>query len=323
MRSISLTLAFFLTTFVGTTNIKAQEYPSRTIRIIVPSGPGGTLDVIARIVGQELHDSLKVPVIVDNRPGANGIIALTYGARAAPDGYTITMATTGSFVMNFVARKSPPFHPVNDFIPVSLVAESDYILLVHPSVPVKNLKEFIALAKSKPTEISYSSFGPGSVSHVIMESFALATGIKMLHVPYKSGPDALQGVVAGQVQASFDTPLIAISHVRDNRLRALAIGSTKRSAIAPEIPTFAEAGLPGFSARAWFGWFVPSNTPAEITRKLQTEIAQALANPVLHSNLEKLGLTDIGGTPEQLSAQIKADIKLYGQVARETNIHLD
>jgi tripartite-type tricarboxylate transporter receptor subunit TctC len=323
MQLISRVLVFAAIAFACASNAYAQEFPSRPIHIVVSSGPGGSLDIIARTVGQKLSENLKVPVIVDNRPGASGIIGVTHGARAAPDGYTITVGTTGTFPINFVTRKSLAYHPIKDFIPVSWVAEGDYLLSVHPSVPVKNLQDFIALAKSKPGEITYSSFGPGSLSHVFMEAFALAAGVKLIHVPYKSGPDALQGVVAGQVQASFDTALVMLEQVRDGRLRALATGGAKRSAMAPDIPTFAEAGLPGFASRGWFGLFAPAATPGDIARKLQTEIAKALADPELRGRLEKAGLTVVGGDPAKLTAQIEADIKLYGQVAKDAKIQLD
>jgi tripartite-type tricarboxylate transporter receptor subunit TctC len=290
--------------------------------MVVPSGPGGTLDFVARKVGQKLSESFKQPVIVENKPGASGMIAISHVMRSAPDGLTLTIGTTGSYPMNFVARKNAPFHPIKDFSHLSLAVESDYILAVHPSVPAKTLQEFIALAKKDPNALNYSSFGPGSASHFFMEAFSFKAGIKLMHVPYKSAPDALMGLVSGQVQAAFDTAFVLAPQIKDGRLRALAIAG-ERSTLAPEVPTFAEAGLPDVFARAWFGFFAPAGTPEAIVKRINTEVVQALRSPEMRKDLEASGLRVIGSSPEQLAEQIRKDIEIYEEVAAAANIRLD
>ncbi|MCC7345911.1 MAG: tripartite tricarboxylate transporter substrate binding protein [Variibacter sp.] len=306
-----------------TTPAPAQDYPSRSIRIVVSSGPAGSLDIIARTVGQKLSESLKQAVVIDNKPGASGIIGVQAAARSEPDGYTIAIGTTGTFPINFVTRKKPPYDPVRDFVPICLVAEADYLLSVHPSVPAATLQEFIALAKKSPGDVTYSSFGPGSLSHMMMEAFNLAAGTRMLHVPYKSGPDALKGLVAGEVQASFDAALVVVPQMRAGAIRVLATGGEKRSKMAPDVPTFAEAGLPGYTSRGWFGLFAPAGTPVAVIATLHAEIVKALGAPDLRQKLESAGLELVGGPPDALAAKIHADLDRYGKVARDAGIALD
>jgi tripartite-type tricarboxylate transporter receptor subunit TctC len=301
----------------------AETYPSRPIHIIVPSGPGGSLDIIGRVLGQKLSESLKQPVIIDNRPGASGGIGAAQAARSASDGYTLLIGSVGVFAMNVVTYHKLPYHGLTDFAPISLIGDTEYLLAVHPSVPASTLQEFIALAKARPGEITYASFGLGGVSHMFAEAFSLQAGVKMLHVPYKSAPDAMNGLVGGQVMALFDAMPVLLPQVRDNRLRVLANGGEKRSPVAPEIPTFAEGGLPGFTSTGWFALVAPKNTQQDVIALLHAEIVKALAAPDVRARFESIGLRVIGSTPEELAAQIRRDIEKYGEVARAANIQIE
>lgn len=300
----------------------AQTYPARPIHILVPSTPGGTLDIIGRVLGQKLSESFKQPVIIDNRPGASSIIAAEQTARSAPDGYTLLIGSVGAFAMNIVTFKKLPYR-VSDFAPISLIGDTEYLLAVHPSVPATTLQEFIALAKSRPGEISYGSFGLGGVSHMFAEAFSLQAGVKMLHVPYKSAPDAMNGLVSGQVMALFDAMPVVLPQLRDNRLRVLANGADQRSPLAPEIPTFTEAGLPGFTSTGWFGLVAPANTPPDVVALLHAETIKALAEPDVRKRFATIGLRVIASSPEELAAQIHRDIEKYGEVARAANIQIE
>ena len=300
----------------------AQTYPSRPIHIIIPSNPGGTLDLIGRVLGQKFSESLKQPVIIDNRPGASSIIAAVQTARAASDGYTLLIGSVGAFAMNIVTFKALPYR-VADFAPISLIGDTEYLLAVHPSVPAKTLQEFIALAKARPGEISYGSFGPGGVSHMFAEAFSLKAGVKMLHVPYKSAPDAMNGLVSGQVMALFDAMPVLLPQVRGDRVRVLANGANKRSSVAPDIPTFTEAGLPGFTSTGWFALVTTANTPPGVIALLYAETVKALDDPDVRKRFELIGLRVVGSSPDELAAQIRRDIEKYGEVARTANIHIE
>jgi tripartite-type tricarboxylate transporter receptor subunit TctC len=288
----------------------------------VPSAPGGTLDLIGRVLGQKFSESLKQPVIIDNRPGASSIIAAVQTAHSAPDGYTVLIGSVGAFAMNVVTFKKLPYR-VSDFAPISIIADTEYLLAVHPSVPARTLQEFIALAKARPGEITYASFGLGGVSHMFAEAFSLQAGVKMLHVPYKSAPDAMNGLVGGQVMALFDAMPVMLPQARDNRVRVLANGADRRSPVAPEIPTFTEAGLPGFTSTGWFALVAPANTPRDVVALLHAETVKALAEPDVRKRFESIGLRVIGSSPEELAAQIRRDIKKYGDVARAANIQIE
>ena len=300
----------------------AQTYPSRPIHIVIPSNPGGTLDLIGRVLGQKLSEHLKQPVIIDNRAGASSIIAATQTARSAPDGYTLFIGSVGAFAMNIVTFKNLPYR-VADFAPITLIGETEYLLAVHPSVPAKTLQEFIALAKSRPGEISYGSFGLGGVSHMFAEAFSLQARVKMLHVPYKSAPDAMNGLVSGQVMALFDAMPVLLPQVRADRVRVLANGAEKRSSVAPDIPTFTEAGLRGFTSTGWFALVTTAKTPPDVIAFLHAETVKVLDEPDVRKRFESIGLHVVGSTPDELTAQIRRDIKKYGEVARTANIQIE
>jgi tripartite-type tricarboxylate transporter receptor subunit TctC len=323
MRFQCLFAAVVLSGLVGLPQAFAQSYPSRPIRVIVPSAAGGTLDIIARSVVQKMSESLKQPIIVDNRPGASGIIALELAAKAPADGYTLVLGTSGTFATNVATYAKLPFDVVRDFAPISIVTESTFVLAVHPSLPATTLQEFVALAKARPDQITYGSFGIGSISHFLTESFSQLAGVKLVHVPYKSAPDSLNALVGGHVMSSVDALTVVWPHVRAKRMRVLAVGDTKRSALAPDIPTFSEAGFPSFTAIVWYGLFAPANTPREIVTKLNGEIIKSLATAETRERLESIGLLPIGSTPEQLAAQIRGDIDKFVKVAREAKIRAE
>jgi tripartite-type tricarboxylate transporter receptor subunit TctC len=314
--------AAFLSLLTMMSAASAQTYPSRPIHIIIPSNPGGTLDLIGRVLGQKFSESLKQPVIIDNRPGASSIIAAVQTARAAPDGYTLLIGSVGAFAINIVTFKKLPYR-VTDFAPISLIGDAEYLLAVHPSVPAKTLQEFIALAKSRPGEISYGSFGLGGVSHMFAEAFSLQAGVKMLHVPYKSAPDAMNGLVSGQVMALFDAMPVMLPQVRANRVRVLANGGEKRSPVAPDIPTFTEAGLRGFTTIGWFALVTTANTPPDVITLLHAETVKALGELDVRERFESIGLRVVGSSPDELAEQIRHDIKIYGEVARAANIQIE
>lgn len=301
----------------------AQTYPSKPVRVIVSTAPGGASDFILRPVIQKVSESLKQPFVVDNRAGANGIIAMELTAKAAADGYTLLFGTAGSHVTNVAIHEKLPFDVIKDFSPITKFVNTPFLLSVHPSVPAVSVQEFVALAKANPGKITYASYGVASFSHLLAEWFSLVAGVKMVHVPYKGSAPAIAALIAGQVQSEFDSMPSSMPHVRGNRLRALAIGSPKRSAVAPEIPTFAEAGLPGFAASTWFGLFAPANTPRPIVMQLHAEIVKALAIPEIRNRLESVGAEPAGNTPDQFTAQIRSDIDRYVKVAREANIRAE
>ena len=315
--------AVFLSGLLAIPDVIAQSYPVKTIRVIVPTAAGGNPDFILRPVAQKMSESLRQPLIVDNRPGASGIIGVELAARAPADGYTLLFAAIGHLATPSALYDKLPFDAVKDFAPISNLVDTPFFLFVHPSLPAKTVKEYVALAKSRPGQITYMSFGVGSFPHFLTESLSSTTGIKLLHVPYKGSAPAASALLAGHVMSGFDSMQTAISLVRAKRLRALAIGAEKRSPIAPEIPTFAEAGFPGSGGSAWFGLFAPANTPRDIVMKLHSEVVKALATPEIRQIFEPAGLQVIGNTPEQFAALLRRDIDKFVKVARTANIRAE
>ncbi len=301
----------------------AQSYPVRPIRVIVPTAAGGNPDFIIRPVVQKMSESLKQQFVVDNRPGASGIIGVEIAARAPADGYTLLFGAIGHLATPSALYEKLPFDAVRDFAPISNLVDTPFFLFVHPSVPARTVKEFVALARARPGQITYMSFGVGSFPHFLTESFSSMTGVKLLHVPYKGSAPAASALLAGHVMAGFDSMQTAIAMVRAKRLRVLAIGAEQRSPIAPEIPTFAEAGFPGAGGSAWFGLFAPANTPRDIVMKLHAEIVKALATPEIRQIFEPAGLHIVGNTPEQFASLLRQDIDKFVRIAREANIRAE
>ncbi len=323
MRLLHVLSAVSLIWILVVPDVIAQNYPARPIRVIVPTAAGGNPDFILRPVAQKMSESLKQPLIVDNRPGASGIIGVELAARSPADGYTLLFGAIGHLATPSALYEKLPFDAVKDFAPISNLVDTPFFLFVHPSLPAKTVKEYVALAKARPGQITYMSFGVGSFPHFLTESLSSTTGIKLLHVPYKGSAPAASALLAGHVMSGFDSMQTAISLVRAKRLRALAIGAEKRSPIAPEIPTFAEAGFPGSGGSAWFGLFAPANTPRDIVMKLHAEVVKALATPEIRQIFEPAGLQLIGSTPEQFSALLRRDIDKFVKVARAANIRAE
>ncbi len=301
----------------------AQSYPVKPIRVINPYTPGGGIDVILRPLTQKMGDNMKQTLPVDNRPGANGMIGMEVGARAAPDGYTLVVGTTSALCMNINVYAKVPYDPVKDFAPISIFAEAGFLFAVHPSVPATNIKELVALAKAQPDKITYATFGVGSIPHLGFEMLSMTAGIKMLHVPYKGTVPAVTDLVAGHVMVGMDSLQALMPYVHANRIRALGLAAKKRSPVAPDVPTVAESGLPDFEVASWYGLLAPANTPREIITRLHAELVKALASPDVRERIESTGAETVGSTPEDFAAQIKNDIVKWGKVVRHANIHAE
>ena len=298
----------------------AQSYPAKPVRLIIPFPAGGGADIFARLIGRKLQENMGQSLVPDNRAGAAGIIGCELVARAAPDGYTLLMGTTGTHTTNPAIYSKLPYDPLKDFEPISLVAESPFVLLVQPSLPAKTVKELIAFAKKRPGELTYGSSGIGSSSHLGFELFNLMAGIKGVHVPYKGLPPAMTDTAAGQIVMTWNSITASAEFIRAKRVRALGIGSKKRSALMPEIPTISEAGLPGYELGSWYGMFAPAKTPQAIVRQLHAEIVKAIGDPSLKQQFAALSAEAVGSTPEEFRAVLQKDIVKWAKVARDANV---
>ena len=304
------------------TAARADAYPAKPLRLIVGYAPGGATDVIARLVGQRLGEALGQAVIVENRPGANGSIGAEVVARAAPDGYTLFMCTIAN-VINTSLYPKLPFDFVRDFAPVSLVATIPNMLVVNPAVAAKDLKEFIALAKSNPGQINFASPGSGSSPHLSGELFKTAAGVSMVHIPYKGSAPAMSDLIGGQVQAMFDNMPSALPHVKAGKLRALAVTGANRSAAAMNIPTMDEAGLPGYQITSWFGVALPVATPKEIVQKLNMEIVKVLNRPDIRERLAGLGADVAPSSTEEFASYIMAETAKWAETIKVSGAKVD
>lgn len=297
----------------------AQPYPSRPIRIIVPQSPGASTDITARLVAQGLNEALKQPVIVDNRPGSSGIAGTELVARAAPDGYTL-MVVASSFSINPALGRKLPYDSIRDFTTVTQLSKFPNMLAAHPSTPAKTLQDVIALAKAKPGQVTYASAGVATGTHMTAELLRYMTKIDLLHVPYKGGGPALTAAMGGQTQLLIGTSVGLLPHTRGGKLRAIAVTSLKRSAAAPEIPTFAESGVPGYEHEPWNGMFGPARMPKAVLAKINAEVVRVLNSPEVRKALEGDGADVVGGTPEQFGAVLKAEIAKWTKVAKAAGI---
>jgi len=296
------------------------DYPTRPIRLIVPFGPGGGSDYVGRLVGQKLTEQLGQTVIVDNRPGAASLIGTEIAARAQPDGYTLCLCDVG-FTINPIYYKKTAYDPLKDFDPISVVAETPYLLIVHANLPyVGSLKDFIAAAKSQPGRISLGSAGSGSGTHFSGELFKQSAGIQLVHVPYKSAGLSSADVASGQIQASMSTPPAALPVVKTGRVKILAAGSAKRSALLPDVPTFVENGLSGVVVTNWYSVMTRGGTPAPIAQKLHAELVRAIAAPDMRARLESAALEPAPSTPEQFRKLIAAELQRWKRVMQEAGI---
>lgn len=303
--------------------LRAQPYPAKPVRLVVPYPPGGGSDTIARPLAQKMTEGLGQQVFVDNRGGANGNIGMELVARSTPDGYTLVFALSAQLAINPSLYRKIPYDPVRDFAPINLFGSGIYILVVHPSLPVKSVKELVALAKARPGEIAYSSSGSGSGGHLAAELFTRMAGIRMLHVPYKGGGPALMDLLAGNVQVLFATQLASWPHIQSGRVRALAVSTAKRPASLPDLPTIAEAGIPGYDAGVWYALLAPAGTPRDILARLSGEVVRALQQSDFRGFLIKNGIEPIGGPPEELDALIRSEIKKYARLIQEAGIRAE
>ena len=300
----------------------AQSYPNKPIRMIVAVPPGGPADTLARLVGPRLNTALGQTVVIDNRPGANGIIAYETAARAVPDGYTFVLVAAG-VAINPSLYRNVPYHPVKDFAPITLGITVPNILVVHPSVPVKSVQELVAAVKAKQGGFTFASAGNGTSGHLALELFRMTSGTHFVHVPYKGGGPALQETVAGQVQALFSIALAATPQIKAGKVRALAITSAKRSPVAPELPTVAESGYPGFEVIGWFGWLAPAGASKAIVGRLNQEIVKALAVPEVHDRLLSLSTVPVGDKPEEFARFIRSEYEKWGKVIKAAKIEIE
>jgi tripartite-type tricarboxylate transporter receptor subunit TctC len=301
----------------------AQQYPSKPIRFVVPYPPGGPLDAVARLTAQKVSEAVKQPVIVDNKPGAGGNIGADTVAKSPADGYTILMGAVATHAINPTLYASIPYDPVRDFAPVTQLASTPNILIVNPSIPASNVREFIAYAKANPGKLNFGSGSTGSAGHLAGELFKSMAGIEMTHVPYKGAAPAMQDLVGGQIQLMFDNLASALGQVRAGKVKGLAVTTAKRTPLAPDLPTIAESGLPGFDISTWFGIFVPAGTPREVVDRLHAEFTRALAAPDVREKILNLGAEPVGNRPEEFAAYIKREAEKYARVIKASGAKAD
>jgi len=321
MHSVWRGLGALLFSWVAAT-AAAQDYPNRSIRLVVPQPAGGPTDIVARIVAQKLSERLGQQVVVDNRPGAGSNIGTEIVAKAPKDGYTLVVGTVQHIVNPFLFP-ALPFDAVKDFAPVSLMTKAHIVLVVNPQVPAQNVKELIAYAKAAPGGISWASAGNGSTSHLALELFKVETGVPATHVPYKGTPPALNDVLGGRVPAMFDGVITSLPHIKAGKLRPLAVASLTRSPLLPDVPTMTEAGVPGFETVGLAAILAPAGTPPAIVDRLSREIASILRTPEVRDQLVAMGLEVVAGTPAEFAAYIDVESKKWGRLIREAKIQVD
>ena len=301
----------------------AQTYPTRPVRVIVPFAAGGGTDLVGRTIAQKLTETMSQPFIVENRGGAGGVIGADMVAKAPPDGYTLVLGSPGSLTINPNLNAKMPYDTLRDFAPVSLATISPFILTVRPSLPVKNLKEFIAFAKSQPGKLNYGTSGNGSVAHLSTEYLKSLAGINLVHVPYKGSSLALTDTLAGQLQELFDNLPVVQPHIRAGKLRLMGAGTQKRSTLIPDAPTIAEAGVPGFEASTAFGVLAPARTPVDVVNRLSSEIQRLLQSAEIKQRLASQGLEAVGSTPQQYDAHNRAELAKYARIVKAAGIKIE
>jgi tripartite-type tricarboxylate transporter receptor subunit TctC len=301
----------------------AQAWPSKPIKWIVPFAAGGTTDILARTVGEKLALALGQPVIIENKPGAGGSLGADFVAKAAPDGYTILGGTISTHAINATLYKELPYDPVRDFVPITLIARVPNMLVVNNDVPAKNVSELIVLMKKNPGKYTFASSGNGTSQHLSGELFKNIAGVDMQHVPYKGSPPALQDVMGGSVTMTFDNITTAWPLAKGGKLRALGVTTAKRSPVAPDVPTLAEAGLAGYEIGSWQGVFAPAGTPPEIVKRLNTEMVRIINLPDVKEKLLGLGAEPVGNTSEEFTVFVKAEVVKWGDVVRKSGARVD
>ena len=304
-------------------SLHAQDYPNKPILLVVPFAPGGSSDFLSRLIGAKLTEAWKQQVVVESRPGGAGNIAMDAVQRAKPDGYTLILGHVGTLAVNPAMFAKLPYDPIKGFVPVGMIATVPTLLVVNPSVPAKNFKEFLALAKAKPGTIYYGSAGNGSSGHLAMEYLKQAANIDLTHVPYKGTGPMVTDLLGGQTQATFTGATPLIPHIKQGKLRPIAVGGTKRIAALPDVPTVAESGLPGFETSQWYGILAPAGTPDAIVKKLNTELNRILKSPEVVERMTADGSVPQGSTPEEFAKFIASEQKRWGQVVKTANIKPD
>ena len=320
--TVNRTVCLLVLMMVGSSCIAQQNYPARAVRFIVPYPPGGSTDPMARLAANKLAERWGQSVVVDNRPGGNTIIGTEAVAKAAPDGYTILLASS-AFVTGPSMFSRLPYNTLRDFTGVATIAKSRFVLVVGPQLPANNLQEFIALAKSKPGQLSFATSGIGANTHLSAELFNGLVGTKMNHIPYKGSGVLVTDLISGRVDLSFQVPITVMTYVTSGRLKAFAITGDSRAPALPEVPTFGEAGLPAFRADGWFGIVAPAATPKTAINKLSSEMALILATPDARDYLIKQGSEAFVSTPEQMNARIKADVAKYAKIIKDAGIRAE
>ena len=319
LRAAALVCCLLLSTL--TAGAAGEPYPSRPIRLIVPLGPGGGVDTSARLIGEKLSEAWGQRVVIENRPGAGGTIATELVARAAPDGYTLVMASPGHAITPSLYKLS--FDAVRDFAPITLIVTVPYVVVVHPSLPVRSVKELLALARAHPNELLWSSSGNGSAQHLTLELLKMMTGVKITHVPYKGTAPGMIDLIGGRVSVTSASAVATMPHVKAGRLRALAVAGRTRSHVAPELPTVAESGIAGFEIDVWHGAMAPAATPNEIVAKLHGEFVKILARPDVKDRMLAVGFDPIGDPPDKFAAYLRAEVVKWSKVVRQAAIRID
>ncbi len=302
---------------------QAQSYPNKPIRLVCPFPPGGAVDIASRAVAHELTQILGQPVTVDNRPGAGGNIGADMVAKSAPDGYTLLMTTSGILAINPALYSKIPFDSLKDFAPVSMVVSLNNVLVVNPAFPARSVKDVIAQAKAQPGKLTYASSGNGTSIHLSGELFKSMTGVDMLHIPYKGSAPAVTDLLGGQVNMMFDNIPSSLPHIRAGKLRALGVTGPKRSPLLPDVPTIAEAGVPGYESYVWFGIVAPTGTPPDIIAKLNAALAKAAVTPSFHDRLTEQGYDVLSSTPEQMASSIRNEIAKWGKIVKASGARVD
>jgi tripartite-type tricarboxylate transporter receptor subunit TctC len=315
--------AFVALLFAATTCAQAQDFPARQVRMVVPQTPGSSVDIIARLIGEKLNEKWDVPVFIDNRPGAGGVISMELVSKAPADGYTLTLTTDGMVTIIPHLQRDLPYSALVDFAPVTRVASAPYVLVVNPSLPVSSVKDLITLAKAKPGQINYASGGNGTSTHLSGELFKLMADIDIVHVPYRGGSLGLMDVISGQVQMMFTGIPVALAQLRSGKLKALAVTTLERSPVLPEVPTVSESGLAGYEVAPWWGVLAPATTPPAVIQKLNADIDDVLKLESLKEQFAKQGAEPIGDSPEQFSEKLKLEYDNWGKVVKEAGIHIE
>ena len=313
-------LLALLAAVIGAVPVLAQTYPQKPIRIVSPFTPGGGTDLMGRLIGQQLTKSWGQQVVVENRAGANGMLGSEFVAKSAPDGYTLLVGTMGTHGINASLYRKMPYDAIADFTPITTLITSPMLLLVHPSIPARSVADFVALAKARPGQITFSSAGTGSVGHLAGELFNFVAHVKIVHIPYRGSGPATIDLMSGQVQSMLGSPAAALNYVKSGRVRALAQTSLKRSALIPDIPTLYESGLKDYDVTTWYGFWGPPRLPSAIVQRLHGEVVRMLALPETRQQLTTQGLEPLGNTPDEFALLVKAELAKWARVAANAGI---